>query len=201
MPHFIRKIKEVGICNTIVGSIKRIRNASLQRKYGFDVWHVNPYELKEYNQVVVKYVNSHSTKDTVVVDIGCGLGDIIRNIKTDNRYGMDLDSTAIPVAKMLDKSKKVDFTVGTLTDLGPDFFADFLITVGFLHGYKEDSWQPLYDECLNKNDIKTVIVDTLPDGINGSNHLDFTKILPGEYKLVDKMGPYLSGRYIEVYQK
>lgn len=48
--------------------------------------------------------------------------------------------------------------------------------------------------------MKHFIVDTVPEEGN-SHFLDFTLILPDEYKLIDRLGPFLAGRYIEVYEK
>ena len=83
----IRKIKEVGLKNVIVGSIKRVKYEKLIRKYQFDSWHLSPYEWREYAQACVKYINTHECK--TVVDIGCGLGGVLQHVKADKRIGLD----------------------------------------------------------------------------------------------------------------
>lgn len=72
----------------------------------------SPYELREYGQKVVKYVNSDQTVCNDVIDLGCGLGDVIRLIKATKRYRYDLDENTIMVAKSLDRLSSVNYMVG-----------------------------------------------------------------------------------------
>ena len=75
----IRKLKEVGFRNVLVGGVKKVRYMQMINKYHFDPWHLSPYEWKEYAQACVRYLNTRNCK--TVVDIGCGLGEVLRYIK------------------------------------------------------------------------------------------------------------------------
>lgn len=197
MQHLIRKIQEVGITNVIWGGVKREYYKILQRKFNFDTWHISPYELRKYVQAVAEYVNSKNAD--VVVDIGCGLGEMLRHIHARVRIGLDLHEEAIRAAKKLSRGDIV-FQVGTFDNLQIEESIDYLITLGFMHGGTEKAWKSCYHDVARRNNVKHFIVDTVPEEGN-SHFLDFTLILPDEYKLIDRLGPFLAGRYIEVYEK
>lgn len=201
MYHLIAKIREVGIVNCIVGLIKREYYKRLAKRYEIDTWHTSPYELRSYAQCVAQYINSEIEKsgdEGFIVDLGCGLGEIIRHIKAKRRAGMDLSKNAIEVAKYLDKSKKIIFSVGSFSELIIEEPIQFLITLNFMHGGTEDKWVEHYAKVTNNNTIKNIIVDTLENGEN-VHRLDFTKILPDTYSLHKRMGPFLGGRFLEIY--
>ena len=51
----VRKLKEVGLKNVLIGGIKKVRYMQMINKYHFDTWHLSPYEWKEYAQVCVLF--------------------------------------------------------------------------------------------------------------------------------------------------
>lgn len=190
MQKIFQKFKEVGICNTIIGCIKAVYYRILQKRYQFDGWHLTPYELRKYAQAAVSYVNAHSPNS--VVDIGCGLGEIISHVKAEHRVGIDLRQCNIDTANALNKHSNIDFRYGSFAELGSGQTIDYVITLNFMHGSKEEFWQPQYYKCAAENDIKHFLVDVVPDS-DTTNRLDFSKILPPSYVLEDKLGPFLSG--------
>lgn len=125
---------------------------------------------------------------------------MIRNIKADNRYGFDLDESAIKVAKLLDKSCQVEYLIGSFDEIGVERTIDYLITLGFMHGSNEEFWAPIYQRVCERNDIKKIIVDVLPPK-KDSYQLDFYNIIPDNYKLVYEVGPYLGGRMLQCWEK
>lgn len=198
MLHIIRKIGEVGIKNTILGGSRVLKYKFLRHKYHFNKWHESPYELRKYLQEIAAYINQRNAD--VVVDIGCGFGEMLRHINAEIRIGYDIEEKVIEVAKMLDKTGIV-YYVGSFNEVNVKEPIDYLVTLGFAHGSREDKWKPLYHNIAMKNEIKHFIIDTVPEGFNGACYLDYKKILPDNYKLVDKLGPFLSGRVIEIYEK
>lgn len=196
-----RKIKEVGFYNTAKGAIRSLYYRSLMKKYGFEECHLSTYELRKYLQAVAKYVSSHSPKNEVI-DVGCGLGGLLRHIDAPNRTGIDMSANAIECAKFLDKTHKIEFKSGTYGAIGKDHTIDYLIALGFMHGSPETSWQEPFKIATSENDIKNIIVDVFKENpAEGSLHLDFTKVLPSEYHLIERMGPFLGEKYVEVYSK
>lgn len=198
--HLVIKIREVGLKNCIVGVMKREKYKKLQKQYQFDEWHISPYELREYVQSVKKYIEGKEA--AVVVDIGCGLGELLRHLSgVKNRIGYDESREVIQAAETLKGKENISYRAGSFHDVHVTEKIDFLVTLNFMHGSKENIWKSAYHTVASSNHIKNIVVDVVSSHDEGSYRLDFTKILPEEYKLVDRMGPFLGGRYIEIYSK
>jgi SAM-dependent methyltransferase len=92
---------------------------ALERTYGFDPWHAAaPYACRPYKARVVAMAQALSPP--VVVDLGCGLGEVIARIDAPSRFGFDPDKGAIGAAGYL-FGKKVSFAVAALDQ--PDIIA------------------------------------------------------------------------------
>ncbi len=192
----IRKIKEVGPGNVLIGGIRRIRYKKLYRKYHFDSWHLSPYEWKAYAQACVNYVNAHDCQ--TVVDIGCGLGGVLQHCRAPEKIGIDLHEEVILAAREL-SGGAVTYRTGSFDAL-TEKPVDYLITLNFMHGGTEDTWRKPYHTAAERNDVRHFIVDTVP-AEGGSHFLDWSRILPDHYKRIERFGPFLGGRYVEVWEK
>ena len=196
------KVKEVGLRNTIVGVFRRCKYKRLQKKYGFYTWHISPYELRGYAIAVANYVSKNADCNKEIVDMGCGLGEILRHIKTDSyKLGYDPDPVIIDCAKQLNKDSRCEYEVAGLGDFGKDHDVDYFITLGFMHGALEETWYEPYHKIASENNIEHFIVDVCKEGFDGAHALNFAKILPNNYSLETRLGPFLSGRYVEIYKK
>lgn len=191
------KIQEVGIINCAKGAVLWAKYNRMQKIYQFNTWHLSPYEWRKYVQETASYINAHGAGK--VIDIGCGLGGLLRHIKADQRIGIDIHEDVILAAKRLGDSS-VEYRVGTFDDVIGENTVDYLITLGFTHGSTEETWVTPYHNIAAKNDIKHFVVDTVPED-GSSHHLDYGQILPDNYVLIEKMGPFLGGRCVEVWEK
>ncbi len=192
----VRKIKEVGLKNVLLGGAKRIKYGKMIKKYHFDSWHLSPYEWKEYAQACVKYINADDCK--TVVDIGCGLGGILQHVKAEKKIGIDLHEEVILAARELGGDTIV-YRTGSFDAL-VEKPVDYLVTLNFMHGGTEETWREPYHTAAVRNDIGHFIVDTVPEE-GGSHFLNWAKILPENYRRVERLGPFLGGRYVEVWER
>lgn len=192
-----KKVKEVGFKNCIRGAVLRERYKRLQKKYGFDTWHLSPYEWKEYLQKTAAYINAHQAKK--VVDIGCGLGGLLQHIEAPKKIGMDIHEDVILAARELG-DKSIIYRVGSFNEVVGEECIDYLITLNFTHGGTEETWKEDYHMIADKNDIRHFVVDTVPE--DGPSHfLNYRNILPENYVMIERMGPFLGGRCIEIWEK
>lgn len=159
----IRGIKHIhqqqGLLMFAVGLIKKPYYKQLQRKYTFDVWHTTPYEFRNYAIKIVRYVNQ--SNPSCVCEIGCGIGDIIRNIKAGEKWGVDISKEAILCAQHLDKKTKYveggfEYAIDNLPNK-----IDCLITVNFIHNISPDLLREYYHDLINKHEISEMIVDSV----------------------------------------
>ncbi len=193
----LRKINEVGIKNCLVGTFLSLKYRRMQKIYKFDTWHFSPYEWREYLQKTAEYINANNAKK--VIDIGCGLGELLKHLNAETRIGLDESEGIIGAASELSHGK-ITYKVGSFNEVMGEKDVDYLVTLGFTHGCAEDAWKDPYHTISERNDIKNFIVDTVP--AEGKSHfLDYSKILPDNYAKIEKLGPFLGGRCIEVWHK
>ena len=68
-------------------------------------WHLNAtYEARDYKNKVIKICNSYKTNN--VIEIGCGIGEIISRIKAPLKYGLDVNKDTLILCKRLNKNIK-----------------------------------------------------------------------------------------------
>jgi hypothetical protein len=73
---------------------------ALRPIFRFDAWHAAaPYSCRPYKKAVVDLVNA--LHPAVVIEVGCGLGDIISRVRARERLGVDWDARVIRAARFL----------------------------------------------------------------------------------------------------
>lgn len=193
----VKKTKDVGIKNCASGAVLCAKYKRLQKKYGFDTWHFSPYEWRKYLHETAAYINAHSAGK--VIDIGCGLGLLLQHIEADEKIGIDIHEDVILAARELN-DKPIVFKVGSFDSIAGEGVVDYLITLGFTHGGTEETWKHPYHAIAAANDIRHYVVDTVPE--DGSSHfLDYSKILPENYVMAERLGPFTGGRCVEIWEK
>ncbi len=115
--------------------IRTLPTRLLQFLFRFDRWHIYGSSKPEYVKIVANLVNDLGD-NLSVVEVGCGLGNIISKIKSTRKVGLDLDNKVIRAAKLTQgfkfKAFKVLFKQGSFSEalkLSPDV----LIAVNFIH--------------------------------------------------------------------
>lgn len=196
----LRIRKQQGLLKYSIGYLKRPYYRYLQKKYGFDKWHINPYELRAYAVEMVKYVNRSNVGGycNTVCEVGCGIGDILRNVRAKKKIGVDLSDKVIQCAIGLDR--KSDYYTGgfdKLCAVAPKDI-DVLITVNFIHNIEPSELADYYKMVMDSKNVQTVIVDTV-DAAGYKYKHDFGTLLPG-YKIDQCIFDY-GGRKVLVLRK
>ena len=159
-----KKIKYLGYHSIFIYCFEVIYNLFLQLIYKFDKWHsFSPYHSRIYKTIVVDMVNKNISESSTVVDIGCGLGDIISRVNTNSRYGYDISNKIIKAAIFKNK-KDINFHNGSILDVNSNSkikSISILILVNWTHGI--DGAAIVNDiKKLNKSkQIKFILVDEL----------------------------------------
>jgi SAM-dependent methyltransferase len=98
--------------------------------FGFNRWHIvgnvfcRPYKL--YLAKILNELNS-----SLVVEIGCGLGEILLHLKANRRKGFDIDKGAIKYLNFINKDR-AEFYLGSFNEV-KDLSIDVLILVNWIH--------------------------------------------------------------------
>lgn len=189
-------LRQQGVAMFVSGGVRSLYYARLRKRYNFDPWHITAYELRPYATDIVKYLRKICNGQERIVEIGCGLGDLIRNMK-GKRYAFDISSNAIDCAKYLDVDKAVEWHVGSFSDVKYNISGsiDYLITVNFIHVFDSESLKNMYNEIIEGSSVKNIIVDVVPR--EGAVEHDFGYIL-SNYKIAREIGSYNGRRVIHL---
>lgn len=128
--------RRAGAAATLFGLWELQRNRSLQRRFDFDPWHVRGnYYWTPYKAIVVESINA--LRPQTVIEVGCGLGDIICRVEAEFLLGVDISAQVTAAARK--RHPNVRFSVGNLREL-PQILrlygireVDVLVMVNWLH--------------------------------------------------------------------
>jgi SAM-dependent methyltransferase len=171
-----RVFVEVGIVNALrcVASKRRLR--ALRDRFGFDPWHAStPYWCRRYKQDAVAVANGLAPG--VVVEVGCGLADIVSRIRAPVRYGMDIDADVLAAAREI--APEVRFRSGSLDQVAslPEPRIDLLVALNWLHNIDADTIVSWLAPGIESGRIRRVLLDEMlaPSASNVTH--DFGQLL------------------------
>ena len=177
----------------------------LRRLFHFDQWHVFTLAERKYAQDIIRFCNNKHTRQSFV-EIGCGLGDIIRNVRYQNKFGYDIDQQALKAASFLDKFSIKGRTAFSLFDFPSAFLPgkhDVIVMVNWIHHIPPMILKSKIREYISQSLIEKgiIIIDTVQDKGYKFNH--DIKFLAGDDGLVTymKLGDYERMRQIWILQK
>ncbi len=136
-----------GICNCLFMNI--FLNI-LWLAYHFEKWHVSSsFAFRTYKKVVVDAVNGINPE--TVIELGCGLGEIIGRTKSRKRIGLDIDARVLSAAKFL-YGRKVEFQKGSFEEISNinEACLDALIMCNWIHNIDPKSLRKEIEKLLKK---------------------------------------------------
>ncbi len=126
----VLKAQKIGFINILMCYYTRFRFGKLQKKYNFDPWHCNGnWYCRPYQRKAVKLIDNLNPKS--VIEIGCGLGEVITRVNANYKVGYDIETSVIEAAKSI-RGLKVNFKVGTGKDVVEDNI-DVLVAINWIH--------------------------------------------------------------------
>lgn len=136
--------------------------------FRFDPWHASaPYPCREYKVQTAALANSLAPR--VVVDIGCGLGEVLAQIKDARRIGLDHDPAVLRAARLL-YGPQVEFQTVSVFDpaaLGRaigDAEVDLAIMTNWSHGTPLPKLIDTVRAVAQQLRYKHLIIDTVRPG-------------------------------------
>lgn len=157
----------IGMCRCI-GS--RLFFHSIRQFFGFNAWHCSgTFSCRAYKQRVVDLANQLAPRR--VVDIGCGLGEVLVRINAKDRIGFDVDSRVVRAAQWLHGSKAAFFTASLEENEkianSTGEAADVLIMVNWIHELPPQDLIRMLNALLARIKIRFLIVDGIFPDIPG----------------------------------
>lgn len=141
--------------------LQRLGLQCLRHIFRFDAWHAAaPYACRAYKAQVVQLVDS--LKPDTVVEVGCGLGDILTRIRAARRFGIDADAKVLFAARFL-HPRGAQWIHGTTADVPsvmPDGQRiDCLIMVNWIHALSPKELSELLLPLLPR--VRHLILDAI----------------------------------------
>jgi len=175
----------------------------LQLYFKFYPFNLIPTNSKTYCLDIIKHLNKRSERDSVA-EIGCGLGDIIRNIKFNHKFAFDKQTEVLNALDFLNKfyRKKKRITCSTFL-FGQDTLEgryDAVILVNWIHKIPikdlNIALNTIYNNNL-KNDGEIII-----DSVKGNKKMypyehNFDKIKADLNCTKQIIGSYAMGRNLD----
>lgn len=94
------KIKILGFSKIIHGIMEYQKFLKLEKQFDFDHWHTrSPYSWSLYKSIVVEITKT--LKPDSVIEVGCGLAEILERTRARVRYGVDADEKVISAARQI----------------------------------------------------------------------------------------------------
>jgi SAM-dependent methyltransferase len=148
--------------------VERIWLGALRQVFRFDAWHASaPYACRPYKKSVIDLANS--VHPSTVVEVGCGLGDIVSRVQAKNRYGLDLDARVIRAARFLHPLGIV-WTACAAAELDaqivPVALIDCLIMVNWIHNLTSEELAAMLVPLLSR--VRFLIVDAVDENAPAS---------------------------------
>jgi len=155
--------------------VRHLDRYLLRWVFRFDRWHVNRLGDRPYALRVIAYLNGLPDEQRGrVVEIGCGLGDILRRLRFRERLGLDADRAVLPAARLLaclsrhGRARFAEFTFPHPLDGR----YDAIIMVNWPHLIEEERLRPQLAAYVREHltPAGILIVDTVQDGAYTFNH-------------------------------
>lgn len=154
------------------------------RIYGMGEWHYSNYFERPYCKDVINITNlymermesSHETG--AVVEVGCGTGDIIGNIKWPLKYGFDINDGNRKVAQKL--YPRTIFSNGSFGEINCRDLC-CLIMVNFIHEIPPEDLKDMLTTIIECG-VEMVVLDTF----RGNKGTEYTYAHDGNFLLQEK---------------
>ena len=187
-------------------SLRRTIRKMLQFIFKYSDWHIYPPNEKEYLRYIWNWTEDNE-KELVgknIVEVGCGLGDLIGNIEIDCRkYGYDIEHNTIVGARFF--HRKIQFSEGTIEDVRVGEI-EVVIMVNWEDGIKPMALKNSISTLLDNNRVNYFIVDKYIISSQSYKYThDWNELLDGKYNLLCRSKGYISAdknrRFIEIWKR
>jgi hypothetical protein len=163
----LKLMRRHGVGNVTRELGRRMLVSPLLAAYGTQRWHNRGFCTTNYKKIVVAMARQLPERPDVVVEVGCGLGDLVSRVRAGHRFGYDIDAQVVACARVLQRFRRgeVIYRTGSIDSLEQLEFdvVDLLITIGWLHVFT-DEWIQEQLRALTKTKlVRYVLVDEFPE--------------------------------------
>lgn len=172
--------------------------------FKFDKWHITPISSRPYALDLIKFLNGLENKNNYL-EIGCGLGDIIRNVKYKSLIGLDQECEVLKAAKFIcSLTFKGNILFKTFHFPGDPFQEKFnaIVLVNWIHNIEPFIIREKVAEYFHKNllDGGLIIIDSV--NYKGYKYYhNIQEVIRGLDCSIEKIGSYDCNRELWAIKK
>ena len=182
---------------------KKILRILLMFLFRFEWWHTSPSDNRPYACDIVSELRKRKA-DGSVLELGCGLGDILGKIKCREKYFFDVSDNVLRAAKFLqyfsfkntlNHYKEFNFIEDTLDK---KMSVDVVILVNWIHAYKTSILREKFSDLtkFNLNPGGIVVFDLIENNSNYKYNHRIQELLDTELFDIETFSGYKFGRKI-----
>lgn len=190
------------------GTIKKLLYRLLRFGFKFSVWHIVPINERPYALEVYKTLNTYIEKfewpHMPIVEVGCGLGDIIGSLKwTYGKIGLDRCPKVLRAARLLHPD--IAFYEGSFKNVRCRKISCFIM-INFIHIIPPDKLKEDIERILGSSKVEMFVYDTFRENMGTEYRYshDGNYLFGGKYKLIKRSKGFIAAhnakRYIEYWQ-
>jgi SAM-dependent methyltransferase len=178
----------------------RLWKAILQKVYRFDKWHIVSIRQRKYARDIIAWCNRRPVRNSFL-EIGCGLGDIVRSVRYEKRLGCDSDPKVLKAASFMASFRKrytTEFAICVFPDTSFTGTYDIILLVNWVHHIEPEvlrlNLKEYFTTLLNPGGA--IVIDTVHHPEYRWNH-EITDLSKGIGEAtVEKIGGYERGREV-----
>lgn len=124
--------------------------------FRFDWWHTSPMDNRKYARDIISELNRRVSRGSLI-EIGCGLGDILAKAHYDRKYFYDICPKVLSAAKFEQNFSRTPSinsfkTFNLLTDtVEKNLKFDAIVLVNWIHGYDSETLKSRLTKIVNNN--------------------------------------------------
>lgn len=124
--------------------------------FRFDFWHTSPLDNRKYAIDIISKLNGRTSRESLL-EIGCGLGDILTKAHYDKKYFYDISPEVLGAAAFLQRFSKVPSinffkTFNLLSDtIEENLKFDSIVLVNWIHGFESEALKYRLNKIVNNN--------------------------------------------------
>lgn len=177
---------------------------TLQKFFHFDKWHIVSLRQRKYARNIITYCNQRLTRNSFL-EIGCGLGDIVRNVHFAKKSAFDIDEKVLRAASFINKisfGNSISFSVFSFPGAPLQEKFDVILMVNWIHHIEPSVLKYKIEEYfgLALNEGGVIIVDTVQDPEYEFNH-DIRYLTSDLMANIEMLGRYERQREVWLIKK
>lgn len=178
-----------------VSILTRSSRRAMRLFFHFDAWHLSTWYEKPYARDIVRHLNGRPAAGRgSVIEIGCGLGDILRRLRFVHRTGYDKEPAVLDAARFLarfGRGPAIDFQQFEFPGTPLKGGSDGIVMVNWIHHVAPDMLRRKIGEYFGGHLLPggEIIIDTVQDQSYKYNH-DIAYLTAGIAATVTRIGEY-----------